>query len=171
MCGIRPRICAVLCRAASTRTRLSPICSGSMARTAGMSVALSVAAEQIMHLLHKLRRVEIAHHHHGGVVGRIVGLVVVVEIVAGHRAQVALPADHAVPVGVDLEGRRRHSSSSRRSGSFSDPSRSDMITVRSEATSSGSNSELHHAVRLDLQRAGPGGPRAGSRNRWSSRPT
>ncbi len=66
------------------------------------------AAKILLGLLQHLVGLEIAHQHQHRVIGHIVGLVVVVEVLAGHRQQVALPADHLVAIGVNLEGGGHH---------------------------------------------------------------
>ena len=60
-------------------------------------------AVQFVDALHHLLGIKIANQHQHGVVGRVIGFVVAVQILAGHRSQVAFPADHAVAIWMHFE--------------------------------------------------------------------
>ena len=98
-------------------------------------------------LLPASRWLKIANRHNNGVVGHVMSLVMAIQIIARHGGQIGQIANDFMMIRMHPKrGGRSVPQFSWKAGSFSYICRSDMMTVRSDSTSSGVMSGVHHAV-------------------------
>ena len=95
------------CASRLRRKRRSPFCSGSMVASGLGSGPRGIGSKSCLIVGSRVVGFDVAHHDEGGIIGRVIGVVVPLQVIESHRIEVAEPADDGPMVGMAEIGLRK----------------------------------------------------------------